>query len=93
MTRLSYTNVSVQQGDGYYGLQEMAPSDGIIVTAAAGHIPPPLLQQLKPGGRLVSPVGPPFGSQHLTVVERDPEGRVRTRELFPVRFVPLAGLH
>ena len=64
-----------------------------LVTAAAGHIPPPLLQQLKPGGRMVIPVGPPFGSQHLTVVERDPEGRVRTRQLFPVRFVPLTGQH
>lgn len=93
LTRLRYTNVSVRQGDGYYGLQEAAPFDGIIVTAAAGHIPPPLLQQLKPGGRMVIPVGPPFGSQHLTVVERDPEGRVRTRQLFPVRFVPLAGQH
>ena len=81
----------MHKGNGYYGLQEAAPFDGIIVTAAAGHIPPPLLEQLKPGGRMVIPVGPPFGLQHLTVVERDPEGRVRTRQLFPVRFVPLTG--
>jgi protein-L-isoaspartate(D-aspartate) O-methyltransferase len=93
LSRLGYANVSVRQGDGYYGLQEAAPFDGIIVTAAAGHIPPPLLQQLKPGGRMVIPVGPPFGLQHLTVLERDPEGRVRTRQLFPVRFVPLTGQH
>jgi protein-L-isoaspartate(D-aspartate) O-methyltransferase len=93
LSRLGYANVSVRQGDGYNGLQEAAPFDGIIVTAAAGHIPPPLLQQLKPGGRMVIPVGPPFGLQHLTVVERDPEGRVRTRQLFPVRFVPLIGQH
>jgi protein-L-isoaspartate(D-aspartate) O-methyltransferase len=93
LSRLGYANVSVRQGDGYYGLQEAAPFDGIIVTAAAGHIPPPLLQQLKPGGRMAIPVGPPFGLQHLTVVERDPEGRVRTRQLFPVRFVPLTGQH
>jgi protein-L-isoaspartate(D-aspartate) O-methyltransferase len=89
LARLGYNNVSVRQGDGYYGLPEAAPFDGIIVTAAAGHIPPPLLQQLKPGGRMVIPVGPPLGLQHLTLVERDPEGRVRTRQLFPVRFVPL----
>jgi protein-L-isoaspartate(D-aspartate) O-methyltransferase len=93
LSRLGYANVSVRQGDGYYGLQEAAPFDAIIVTAAAGHIPPPLLQQLKPGGRMVIPVGPPFGLQHLTMIERDPEGRVRTRQLFPVRFVPLTGQH
>ncbi len=93
LRRLGYAKVSVRQGDGYYGLQEAAPFDGIIVTAAVGHIPPPLLQQLKPGGRMVIPVGPRFGLQHLTVVERDPDGRVRTRQLFPVSFVPLAGQH
>jgi protein-L-isoaspartate(D-aspartate) O-methyltransferase len=88
---LGYANVSVQQGDGYYGLPQAAPFDGIIVTAAAGHIPPPLLQQLKPGGRMVIPIGPPLGQQHLTVVERNPEGRVRTRRVMFVRFVPLTG--
>jgi protein-L-isoaspartate(D-aspartate) O-methyltransferase len=93
LNRLGHANVSVRQGDGYYGLREAAPFDGIIVTAAAGHIPPPLLEQLKPGGRMVIPVGPLFGLQHLTVVERDPEGRVRTRQLFPVHFVPLTGQH
>ena len=65
----------------------------IIVTAAAGYIPPPLLEQLKPGGRMVIPVGPPFGLQHLTVIERELQGQVRTHQLFPVRFVPLAGQH
>ncbi|MBV8400062.1 MAG: protein-L-isoaspartate(D-aspartate) O-methyltransferase, partial [Acetobacteraceae bacterium] len=93
LRRMRYENISVRQGDGYYGLPEAAPFDGIIVTAAAGHIPPPLLEQLKPGGRMVIPVGPPFGLQHLTVIEREPEGRVRTHQLFPVRFVPLAGQH
>jgi protein-L-isoaspartate(D-aspartate) O-methyltransferase len=91
VSRLGYANVSVQQGDGYYGLPQAAPFDGIIVTAAAGHIPPPLLQQLKPGGRMVIPIGPPLGQQHLTVVERDPEDRVRTRRVMLVRFVPLTG--
>jgi protein-L-isoaspartate(D-aspartate) O-methyltransferase len=89
LSSLGYANVSVRQGDGYDGLEEAAPFDGIIVTAAPGHIPPPLFQQLKPGGRMVIPVGPRFWRQHLMVVERDPEGQVRTRELIPVRFVPL----
>lgn len=91
LRRLGYANVSVQQGDGYHGLPQAAPFDGIIVTAAAGHIPPPLLQQLRPGGRMIIPIGPPLGQQHLTIVERDSEGRVRTRQVMPVRFVPLTG--
>ena len=93
LKRLGFENVTVRQGDGYYGLPEAAPFDAIIVTAAAGHIPPPLLQQLKSGGRMVIPLGPPFGLQHLTVLDRDPSGRVRTRQLFPVSFVPLTGQH
>ena len=93
LRRLGYTNVTVRVGDGYFGWPEAAPFDGIIVTAAAAHIPPPLLQQLKPGGRMVIPVGPSLGQQHLTVVERSADGRVRTRQLFPVRFVPLTGQH
>jgi protein-L-isoaspartate(D-aspartate) O-methyltransferase len=93
LRRLGYTNVTVRVGDGYFGWPDMAPFDGIIVTAAAAHIPPPLLQQLKPNGRMVIPVGPPFGLQHLTVVERGPDGRIRTRQLFPVKFVPLTGEH
>jgi protein-L-isoaspartate(D-aspartate) O-methyltransferase len=91
--RLGYTNVMVRVGDGYFGWQDAAPFDGIIVTAAAAHLPPPLLQQLKPGARMVIPVGPPFGLQHLTVAERGADGQIRTRQLFPVRFVPLTGEH
>jgi protein-L-isoaspartate(D-aspartate) O-methyltransferase len=91
--RLGYTNATVRIGDGYFGWPEAAPFDGIIVTAAAAHIPPPLLQQLKPGGRMVIPVGPVLGQQHLTVVERSADGRVRTRQLFPVKFVPFTGRH
>ena len=91
--QLGYANVAVRIGDGYFGWQDAGPFDGVIVTAAAGHIPPALLQQLKPGGRMVIPVGPPLGLQHLTVVERSSDSRVRTRQLFPVKFVPLAGQH
>jgi protein-L-isoaspartate(D-aspartate) O-methyltransferase len=90
---LGYTNVTVRVGDGYFGWEDAGPFDGIIVTAAAAHIPPPLLQQLKPGGRMVIPVGPPLGLQHLTVVERSADGRVRTRQVLPVKFVPLTGQH
>jgi protein-L-isoaspartate(D-aspartate) O-methyltransferase len=93
LRQLGYTNVAVRIGDGYFGWPDVAPFDGIIVTAAAGHIPPPLLEQLKPGGRMVIPVGPPLGQQHLTVVERAADGRIKTRQLFPVRFVPLTGQH
>ncbi len=78
-------------GDGYYGWEEAAPFDSIIVTAAASQIPPPLIRQLKPEGRMVIPVGAPFAVQYLVLVERDPDnGRVTTRQLLPVRFVPLA---
>jgi protein-L-isoaspartate(D-aspartate) O-methyltransferase len=86
-----YGAVALRQGDGYYGWSEAAPFDGIVVTAAASHIPPPLIAQLKPGGRMVIPVGPAFLIQHLMLVEKDGEGRVSSRILLPVRFVPLTG--
>jgi protein-L-isoaspartate(D-aspartate) O-methyltransferase len=86
-------NVSVRAGDGYYGWPEKAPFDAIIVTAATPHIPPPLLEQLAPGGRMVLPVGPAFATQRLVVVEKDETGSIHTRSLFPVRFVPLTGEH
>jgi protein-L-isoaspartate(D-aspartate) O-methyltransferase len=91
LQRLGYVNVATRLGDGYYGWQEAAPFDGIIVTAAASQIPPPLIQQLKSGGRMVIPVGAPFALQHLVLVEVDDQRKVRTRQLLPVRFVPLAG--
>ena len=93
LQNLGYTNVATRQGDGYYGWQEAAPFDSIIVTAAASQIPPPLIQQLKTGGRMVIPIGGPFALQHLVLVEVDDERRVRTRELLPVAFVPLVGRH
>jgi protein-L-isoaspartate(D-aspartate) O-methyltransferase len=91
LRRLGYDRVETRTGDGYYGWEEAAPFDSIMVTAAASHIPPPLVQQLKPGGRMVIPVGAPFTLQHLVLVERDAEGRVKTRQLLPVKFVPLTG--
>ncbi len=89
----AYANVEVRVGDGYYGLKEYAPFDGIIVTAAASHIPPPLVAQLKPGGRMVIPVGGQFLVQSLMLVEKSPQGEVSTRQLLPVSFVPLTGGH
>lgn len=93
LRRLGYTNVTVRVGDGYHGWKEHAPYAGIIVTAAAGHIPPPLLEQLKPGGRMVIPIGTPFVTQQLTMVEKNPDGKITTRRILPVRFVPLTGAH
>ena len=91
LARLGYDNVSVRAGDGYAGWPEHAPFDGIIVTAAAEEIPPPLLQQLKPGGKLVIPVGEEHGYQELLLVEVGDNGQVRERSMLPVRFVPLTG--
>ena len=69
------------------------PFDAIMVTAAAGHVPPPLLRQLKPGGRMVIPIGAPFMTQQLMLVEKDSDGTVKTRQMMAVRFVPLTGSH
>jgi protein-L-isoaspartate(D-aspartate) O-methyltransferase len=88
---LAYNNITVRQGDGYHGWSEHAPFDAILVTAAASHIPPPLVSQLKPGGRMVIPVGPPFMAQNLMLVEKAHDGRVHTRVILPVTFVPLTG--
>jgi protein-L-isoaspartate(D-aspartate) O-methyltransferase len=89
--KLGYDKVRVRAGDGYYGWPEEGPFDGIVVTAAASHIPPPLIQQLRPGGRMVIPVGGPFFVQQLMLVEKGEDGRVTSRQLLPVRFVPLTG--
>jgi protein-L-isoaspartate(D-aspartate) O-methyltransferase len=83
-----YTAVQVRAGDGYHGWAELAPFDAIVVTAAADHIPPPLLQQLKDGGRMVIPVGSPFRTQTLMLVTRRGKD-IGTESLLPVRFVPL----
>ncbi|HUP20312.1 MAG TPA: protein-L-isoaspartate(D-aspartate) O-methyltransferase [Gemmatimonadota bacterium] len=91
LERLGYRNVVARQGDGYHGWPEKGPFDAIVVTAAAGHVPPPLVQQLAPNGRMVIPVGGAFQVQQLVLVEKAPDGSVTTRSLLPVRFVPLLG--
>jgi protein-L-isoaspartate(D-aspartate) O-methyltransferase len=93
LKRLGYDNVQVRTGDGYHGWKEHGPFDGIVVTAAAGHIPPPLIEQLKPGARMVIPVGGPFFVQQLMVVEKGEKGELQTRQVLPVAFVPLTGGH
>ena len=93
LASLGYQNVVVHTGDGYLGLPENAPFDGIMVTAAADEIPAPLLDQLKPGGRLVMPVGGQGETQWLTLVSKDLEGKIDRRVVLPVRFVPLTGDH
>ncbi len=83
-----YGNVHVKIGDGYHGWAEHGPYDAIVVTAAAEYIPPPLVEQLKEGGRMIIPVGSPFQVQQLMLVEKKQDGGITTRSLMPVRFVP-----
>jgi protein-L-isoaspartate(D-aspartate) O-methyltransferase len=93
LKRLGYDNVSTRTGDGYYGWEEHAPYAGIVVTAAANHVPPPLIKQLKPGGRMIIPVGNPFSTQQLVVVNKSASGAITTHKVLPVRFVPVTGRH
>jgi protein-L-isoaspartate(D-aspartate) O-methyltransferase len=89
LARLGFANVVVRAGDGYAGWPEQAPFDRIIVTAAAPHVPQPLLDQLRPGGRMVIPVGRSGEDHQLMLIEKDRRGRVSRRAILPVRFVPL----
>jgi protein-L-isoaspartate(D-aspartate) O-methyltransferase len=91
LVRLGYDNVIVHEGDGYMGLPHDAPFDGIMVTAAAPKVPGPLLEQLKPGGRLIIPVGPAAYTQWLTVWTKDQDGLFHEEAVLPVRFVPMTG--
>ena len=93
LQRLGYDNVTTKLGDGYYGWEEHAPFDSIIVTAAASHVPPPLIGQLKPGGKMVIPVGGRFMTQLLLLLEKGDDGEIVTRQIGAVRFVPLTGEH
>lgn len=92
LRELGYSNVKVRIGDGYYGWPEEAPFDAIIVTCAATHIPPPLLAQLREGGRMCIPVGGAFQVQNLMLVEKR-DGKITSRNILPVRFVPMLGKH
>ena len=89
LNRLGYDVITCGAGDGYFGWPEHAPFDAIIVTCAAGQIPPPLIRQLAPGGQMVIPVGQPFATQSLMLVEKDADGTIRSRSLMSVAFVPL----
>ena len=86
---MGYHNIEVRIGDGYKGWPEMGPFDGIVVAAAAPEVPRALVEQLKPGGRLVIPVGDGFGMQYLKVLIKRPDGGIDERRVLPVRFVPL----
>jgi protein-L-isoaspartate(D-aspartate) O-methyltransferase len=93
LARLGYNGVTTRHGDGHLGWEGEAPFDAIIVTAAAGFIPPALIDQMKPGGRMIIPVGNAYAIQNLILVTKGEDGDVRTRSLLPVRFVPmLSGL-
>ena len=89
LARLGYNNVTTKLGDGYHGWDKHAPFDAIVVTAAASHVPPPLIQQLKPGGRMIIPVGGQFMTQQLLLLEKTDNDEVITRQIAAVRFVPL----
>lgn len=93
LRRLGYANVDVRVGDGYHGWPEAGPFDAIVVTAAPEVIPPPLLEQLRAGGRLVVPVGPRASTQSLKLLRKDAEGRLLEEDLLPVGFVPLTREH
>ncbi len=93
LQKLGYANITSKLGDGYYGWAEHGPFDGIVVTAAASHVPPPLIEQLRAGGRMVIPVGSSFMTQLLLLIEKTAEGEVITRQIAAVRFVPLTGGH
>jgi protein-L-isoaspartate(D-aspartate) O-methyltransferase len=89
LAQLGYANVGVRIGDGFAGWPEHAPFDGIIVAATGDELPPPLLEQLKPGGRMVMPIRRKMGGETLVVVHKDRHGNITTRDILPVRFVPL----
>ncbi len=91
LKELGYPNVFVRFGDGFFGWPDVAPFDAIIGTAAAGRIPEPLIEQLKPGGRMILPVEGSFGFQHLVVITKDKKGKISKKNVMPVRFVPMTG--
>ena len=93
LRRLGYADIHVKCGDGYFGWKEHAPYDAILVTAASKDVPPPLVAQLKKGGRMIIPVGEAFSIQSLVIVEKGEDATISRRAVLPVRFVPLTGGH
>jgi protein-L-isoaspartate(D-aspartate) O-methyltransferase len=91
LKKLGYPNVFVKAGDGFFGWPDKAPFDAIIGTAAAKRIPEPLLEQLKPGGRMIIPTGSAWGFQYLELVTKDAKGKIHKSKVMPVRFVPMTG--
>jgi protein-L-isoaspartate(D-aspartate) O-methyltransferase len=91
LKKLGYPNVFVRAGDGYFGWPEKAPFDAIIGTAAAGRVPEPLLEQLKPAGRMILPVEGRFGFQYLVLITKDDKGNISRSNVMPVQFVPMTG--
>ncbi len=93
LDRLGYKNVKIKHADGYYGWAQHAPYDAIMVTAAASHVPPSLIKQLKPGGQIIIPVGSRFMTQQLLLINKQENNKLTTRQILPVRFVPFTGDH
>ncbi|MHC4264514.1 MAG: protein-L-isoaspartate(D-aspartate) O-methyltransferase [Planctomycetota bacterium] len=91
LKELGYHNVFVKSDDGYFGWPQHAPFDAVIVTCAAGFVPPPLIQQLKPGGKMIIPLSSPFGLQNLVLLTKDEQENITSRQVLPVRFVPMTG--
>lgn len=91
LTRLGYKTIQTRCADGYDGWSAAGPFDAIIVTCAAGHVPPPLWEQLKPGGRMVIPIGGVYETQRLIVLAKQADGERRSQTIIPVRFVPMTG--
>ncbi len=91
LKELGYKNVHVKADDGYFGWEEKGPFDAVIVTAAAAFVPPPLAKQLNPNGRMILPLGSPFGTQQLILITKDENDKIKSRGLLPVRFVPMVG--
>ena len=91
LARLEIANVTVHEGDGSAGLPAAAPFDAVLVTAAARRVPPALVEQLKPGGRMAIPLGEPWSTQELVLLEKNARGETDVRPVLPVRFVPLTG--
>ncbi len=91
LARLGFDNVEVRASDGFFGWPEHGPYDAMIIKESMTYVPPPLLRQLKPGGRMVVPLGPPDSTQYLTLIRKEKDGRMREMRILPVRFSPLQG--